>query len=282
MDLVNLNPYRILGVYANTPSDTWSVRNFEIDNIVSKPLDFTSYLRNIPRTKKLMDDALTQLKDPYERMKHAQFWFYVTTEDEEALKHIRSRDIPSALKLWSWKDTVSSLQNRMICSLILGKYKEVVRYAEHIYSHYADELIIPVVGTKYEINQNDLILNFWHGMKAEVEATDPDLLPALPPTWDKVIIPPKEPITEPVNTTTPDTNLTHVVTAQEPTPQVEVNSSEFDDETTKKSDTLIFVLIGLILVFVGTLLKFNDLFAMGVIFNVVGFTLILSKLGRRK
>lgn len=213
MDLVNLNPYRILGVYANAPSNTWPTLKRDIDTVASKPLPFTSYLPDTPRSPDLVLNVLEQLQDPYERMRYAQFWFYVTTpEDEEALKHIRSRDMPSALKLWSWKDTVSSLQNRMVCSLILGKYKEAVRYAEHIYSHYTDELITPVVGTEHGIDQNDLILNFWQALEAEVLATNPDLMPLLPQSWEKVIHPPKQnttqPATEPKEETPTATNDT--------------------------------------------------------------------------
>lgn len=272
MDLVNLNPYRILGVYANAPSNTWPTLKRDIDTVVSKPLPFTSYLPDTPRSPDLVLNVLEQLQDPYERMRYAQFWFYVTTpEDEEALKHIRSRDMPSALKLWSRKDTVSSLQNRMVCSLILGKYKETVRYAEHIYSHYTDELITPVVRTEHGIDQNDLILNFWQALEAEVLATNPDLMPLLPPSWEKVIHPPKQ------NTPQPETsniNLTHIETTQDLKPQVESESNKLNDQSNKETNgcmnRFVFIALGLLLAVLGQSLIFNDMLTPGIIINYIG------------
>ena len=127
--LVTLNPYRLLGVYSNSPTKD-KVANMsklkaflKVGRPVSYQLDLEGVLPPIERTEQIVAAADAKLTLPVDQLKQAQFWFMKDGQfDEIAFNHLFDGDMSKAIEIWNKKDTASSLQNRIVCALINEDY----------------------------------------------------------------------------------------------------------------------------------------------------------------
>lgn len=124
-NLLSHNPYRILGVYSNSPKkDVLSNLNkmkafLKVGKTVSFPLDLPQFLPSIDRDETIVSSAQASIELPMDQIKHTLFWFMkVTPLDDIALNHLLAGNIVQAKEIWNKKETVSSLLNLMACSLI--------------------------------------------------------------------------------------------------------------------------------------------------------------------
>ena len=107
---------------------------------------------------------------PNERLHHAQFWFLrLTPLDTIACKHLEAGNLPTALELWGKQDNVSSLQNRLVCALILQDFARAIRYAESLYPQYSTDFITAILGSTVGIGGQDLGLSFIESLSAELD-----------------------------------------------------------------------------------------------------------------
>ena len=130
---------------------------------VSFPLDLPQYLASINRTDISVTDAEAKLTLPKDQILYAQFWFVKTTPlDDVAFNHLFAGEIDKAEEIWQKRECASSLQNRIVCSLMCGKYARAVSLAETLYNNtqYVNELTSVVVGTGGNINISDLVFSF--------------------------------------------------------------------------------------------------------------------------
>ena len=95
MKLIENNPYRILGVYANSPiRDRLANKNklkafLKVSKSMSFPLDLPQYLTSVSRTEEIISEAESKLALPNDQLKHAQFWFVnKTPQDNVAFNHL--------------------------------------------------------------------------------------------------------------------------------------------------------------------------------------------------
>ena len=85
MNILQSNPYRLLGVYSNTPTKERLANHnrmkafLKVGKPVSFPLDLSNYLSPINRTEALVADAEAKLTLPKDQILYAQFWFLKTT-----------------------------------------------------------------------------------------------------------------------------------------------------------------------------------------------------------
>ncbi len=143
------NPYRILGVYSNSPKKEQIANKGKIQAFLrvnkSMPfkLDLQGILPDICRTQEQVDYADSELALSAGRIKHAQFWFIRKTPvDEIAFNHLTSGDIESAIEVWQKTSHMSSLQNLFVCSLIKNDYRTaIVKCAIPLYDKYEDDFI---------------------------------------------------------------------------------------------------------------------------------------------
>lgn len=81
LDVIQNNPYRILGVYSNSPlKERIANQNrlkayLSVGKLVSFPLDLTAFLPQIDRTPDAVSQANSQLTLPTDQLRYAQFWF---------------------------------------------------------------------------------------------------------------------------------------------------------------------------------------------------------------
>lgn len=142
------NPFRILGVYANSAKKD-IVKNkgkatafLKVNKPVEFPLDLKGILPQITRTLEAMNEAEGRLAIAKEQIIYAQFWFLkMTSIDDVAFNHLLANDIDKAISIWSKQDNLSSLQNRVICYLIKGLLSEAISTAELLYNSFGNSYI---------------------------------------------------------------------------------------------------------------------------------------------
>lgn len=95
MDLIQNNPYRLLGVFANAPtkervaSQTKLKAFLKVGKSVNYPLDLPKLLAPIERTAESVATAEAQIALPAEQMAFAQFWFVKSSAlDDIAFNHL--------------------------------------------------------------------------------------------------------------------------------------------------------------------------------------------------
>lgn len=144
MKLITENPYRILGVYANSSkkervANQGKIKAFlKVGKSIEFPLDLGDYLGPIQRTDLVVSAAEAKLSLVNEQMLYAQFWFLKQTPlDEIAFNKLISGDKAGALNIWRKKSTLSSLQNRLICALFDRRLADAMQIADELYSTYS-------------------------------------------------------------------------------------------------------------------------------------------------
>ena len=142
MNILQNNPYRLLGVYSNSPTKERLANHnrmkafLKVGKSVSFPLDLSQYLASIERTETSVADAEAALTLPKDQMQYAQFWFVkVTPLDEVAFNHLLDGDMDGAIEIWRKKECPSSLQNLFLCFLIKGYLFLALYYAKRLYSN---------------------------------------------------------------------------------------------------------------------------------------------------
>ena len=171
--LITNNPYRLLGIYSNSPArdkvaNMGKLKAFmNIGKSVSFPLDLDGILTPITGTEEAISDADAKLTLPADQLKHAQYWFMKEDQfDEIAFKQLFAGDFDKALEIWGKKDTVSSLQNRIVCALIKDDFSSAIKFGETLYSQFADLFVSTVAGKT--IKADNLSFNFLDGLISEI------------------------------------------------------------------------------------------------------------------
>lgn len=146
--IVLQNPYRILGIYANSPkkdivASKGKVTAFlKVNRSLELPFDLKGILPPINRSLEMIDNAEASITIPKEQIKYVQFWFLkISPQDEVAFNHLFAGNLAYAKEIWSKFDSLSSLQNRIICYLIENKPSLAVKDAEKLYASFGDTYI---------------------------------------------------------------------------------------------------------------------------------------------
>lgn len=180
--IIENNPFRILGVYANsTKKDMVANKSkatafLNVNKPVDFPLDLNDLLTPLSRTLVMMSDAEARLSIPCEQLKHTQFWFMkMTPLDDVAFNHLIAGNISKAIEIWDKQDSISSLQNKMICSLIDEDESliDAVYIAERLYDEYGDIYLAELgLDNTLQMSREDLIHQFLDALKEEFYLED--------------------------------------------------------------------------------------------------------------
>ena len=191
MNILRNNPYRLLGVYSNSPTKERLANHnrmkafLKVGKPVSFPLDLPQYLSAIQRTEASVMDAEAQLTLPKDQLLYAQFWFVKATHlDEVAFNHLFAGEIDKAEEIWQKKDTASSLQNRTVCALMREDYRSAITCAETLYGNplYSNQFVSAILGTDGNADIGSLAFRFLDVLCDEVGANK--LLPFITDdTW---------------------------------------------------------------------------------------------------
>lgn len=179
MNILQNNPYRLLGVYSNSPTKERLANHnrmkafLKVGKPVSFPLDLPQYLSSINRTEVSVTDADAKLTLPKDQILYAQFWFVkMTPLDDVAFNHLIAGEKDKAEDIWRKRECASSLQNRIVCALMCGKYAGAISIAETLYSNtqYINQLVVAVVGMGGNFNLSDLTFSFIDVLYDEIGA----------------------------------------------------------------------------------------------------------------
>ena len=179
MNILQNNPYRLLGVYSKSPTKERLANHnrmkafLKVGKPVSFPLDLPQYLSSINRTEVSVTDADAKLTLPKDQILYAQFWFVkMTPLDDVAFNHLIAGEKDKAEDIWRKRECASSLQNRIVCALMCGKYAGAISIAETLYSNtqYINQLVVAVVGMGGNFNLSDLTFSFIDVLYDEIGA----------------------------------------------------------------------------------------------------------------
>ena len=169
MNILQNNPYRLLGVYSNSPTKERLANHnrmkafLKVGKSVSFPLDLPHFFSSINRTEASVADAEAKLTLPKEQILYAQFWFVKNTPlDEVAFYHLFAGDIAKAEEIWQKRECASSLQNLIVCALMCCDYELAVDCAARLYGNaqYVKELIQTVIGEGGQSDAENLAYSF--------------------------------------------------------------------------------------------------------------------------
>lgn len=146
--LILQNPYRVLGVYANSPqkdivSNKGKAAAFiNVGRPIEFPLDLKGSLPPLERTLEMLDEAEARLAIAKEKLLYTQFWFLKQTPiDDIAFNHLLHGDIEEALSIWKKQDNLSSIQNRMICLFMRNDMPFAMAMAIQLYEKFGQTYI---------------------------------------------------------------------------------------------------------------------------------------------
>lgn len=166
MKIIQNNPYRLLGVFSNSPLKERLANNnklkafLKVGKEASFPLDRIEFLPHLHRTEERVSSAEAMLTLPADQIKYAQFWFIKQSPlDEVAFNHLLNGETEKAMSIWAKKDYVSSLQNRFVCALMQSDVAEALCYLTRLYNsdEYLREFVIAVTGDESNFSQELLI-----------------------------------------------------------------------------------------------------------------------------
>lgn len=170
------NPFRILGVYANSPKkDIFANKGkatafLKVNRPVEYHLDLKGILPLLSRTLDMMDKAESHLAIAKEQIKYTQFWFLkMTPIDDVAFNHLVAGNIANAEEIWSKQESISSLQNKMVCFLIEDKPRAAVMAAEKLYEKFGDTYINKVdANCTLQMSGTDLLHQFLDSLGEDI------------------------------------------------------------------------------------------------------------------
>ncbi len=179
VNILQNNPYRLLGVYSNSPTRERVANHnrikafLKVGKSVSFPLDLPQYLPAPNRTEASVDEAEAKLALPKDQIAYAQFWFVKATPfDEIAFKNLQTGDISKAEEIWLKRECASSLQNLVVHALICGKHGSAIAYAETLYGNaqYTAQFADAINGTGASTDAKSLAFSFLDTLCNEIGA----------------------------------------------------------------------------------------------------------------
>ena len=175
MKIIEQNPYRQLGVFANSPTRERVANHnrlkafLKVGKQVSFPLDLPQCLPAIERTAESVADADAKLTLPKDQLKYGQFWFVKSTPiDNIAFNHLFAGNSDEAIGLWDRRDDASSLQNRTVCYLVKGEYESALICAQKLYANFIDQFVSLVLGDGSNVTTDELSHDFLDTICEEV------------------------------------------------------------------------------------------------------------------
>lgn len=174
--IIEFNSFRILGVYANSPKKDVvankgkAVAFIKVNRPVEFPLDLNGILPSIARNIGMLNEAEGNLSIAKDQIKAAQFWFLkITPLDDIAFNYLVSGDISRAKEIWSKQESISSLQNKIVCYLIENKPWLAIKGAEKLYNKFGEEYINKVdVSCTLKMTGQELLYQFVDTLGSEI------------------------------------------------------------------------------------------------------------------
>lgn len=181
LSLVVDNPFRVLGVYSNSPvKDRLANKNrmnafLRVGKTVSFPIDLTSLVGAPARSVDSLSHAESQINLTEDSLRHSLFWFInADTVDAIALGNLQSGNVAKAREILEKRKTFSTAVNLAVLDFVEGNVESgVARIFSMIHD---DELrnsfIEAVCGNRYECSETQLAQLFSDELAKELGLTE--------------------------------------------------------------------------------------------------------------
>ena len=143
----------------------------KVNRPVEYPLDLKGILPALNRTLDLMNEAEAHLAIAKEQIKYAQFWFLqkMTPLDDIAFNHLLAGNMAGAKEIWSKQESLSSLQNKLVCYLIENRPWLAVKTAEKLYDKFGADYIRKIdANCTLQMTATDLLHQFIDSLGEEI------------------------------------------------------------------------------------------------------------------
>ena len=111
-----------------------------------------------------------------------------TPLDDVAFNHLIAGELSKAEEIWQKKETLSSLQNRIVCALMCDDYAQALSCAEALYGNmqYVGQLVSTVIGTGGGVDVTNLPFAFLDALCEETDVKK--ILPNITnSTWKNIL-----------------------------------------------------------------------------------------------
>ncbi|MCQ2326544.1 MAG: hypothetical protein MJZ71_03180 [Bacteroidales bacterium] len=162
MNIIEQNPFRILGVYTTASLKEITSNHNRISKFISvgKEVKYSSDFGYVERNKESVDQALSQINLAQDKLKYAMFWFAnATSIDDIALNHIISGDKEKGMEILSKRNTYSSLINQSIVCIQLQDYKNAIDRIFKVFHNkeQRNDFVQKICGEIFQITEYDII-----------------------------------------------------------------------------------------------------------------------------
>lgn len=171
MKIIDNNPYRVLGVYANSPlkervANVSKAKAFlKVGKEVDSNVDFSHVLPPVKRTEDEISQAEAAIALEKDQLRYAMFWFVNQSHfDDLAFPRLGNGDFAGAEEVWrgakceSVVESVSALQNLIVCALVKSDYEIALELAMKLYCNEANkqQFVASIVGSGSDLSGQEV------------------------------------------------------------------------------------------------------------------------------
>lgn len=145
--LAEENPYRVLGVFANSSQKDLLANASRMSAFlrVKRQIPFSTdsigNLSIVQRSEETVNQARAALALPTQRLQHALFWFMKSSpEDSEALRRLEQGEHVAAETIWEEKSDVTARHNLILCRFLSCEGEQALRLLGCLYAESSAEL----------------------------------------------------------------------------------------------------------------------------------------------
>lgn len=159
------NPFRVLGVFSNATikeitANKGKITAFsKVGKAVEFPADMVSVMPPLDRNLQNIEDAISSINLPLDKLKHSLFWFAnASSIDDIALKHLQAGNVEKALEIFKKRATYSSLLNTGVCSFLNNDNETAIECISILIheDEYRNELIKTICGDTFSMSEDEL------------------------------------------------------------------------------------------------------------------------------
>ena len=181
MKIISNNPYRLLGVYSNSPvkeriANANKLKAYlKVGKSVSFPLDLSDFMPTPIRTVESMEHVNSSINLPQDQLKYALFWFINGSPiDDMALAYLQKGDIEKAKELFGKKETFSSLINQGVLSLVQDNKATAIKLITKMIhdDYYRAAFIEAVCDSNCRVSEDELSQLFMDALLPEIPAQE--------------------------------------------------------------------------------------------------------------
>lgn len=179
MDIITNNPFRVLGIPVNAgakdlAANKGKMKLLDIGKEVSFPLDLTTIMHPIVRSKESVNAAERDINLPQDKIRHALFWLAKPTDTigKFGYERLLSGDLNDAIdklsKSTSWEAKLC------LSTLLLLKedFSGALSAIASVIDSHCDEFAKAIAGDTYSTDSNTIIHEYLSAISSEIDITD--------------------------------------------------------------------------------------------------------------